>query len=596
MRHFNSFYEIVRNRVHVSVVVRQKVALTKRGDEYLGICPFHAEKTPSFTVNDKKKFYHCFGCHAHGDAIRFIVETTGMSYRDAAIKLAQEHGIDIPAFSVQQKELYDEVEAIYGVLELARNFFSSNLNEQAKVYLYDRKLSNQQIERYKIGYAPGKSLLLNFLESNKIPLALMLKAGLIGRKDDGRNYEIFKNRIIFPITNAYNKVIGFGGRVTGDSMPKYLNSPETILFKKSEALYGENIALSHIYKHSRVIVVEGYMDVIALHSKGLYEAVATLGTAFTEKHMKKLWQSCNEIILCFDGDAAGVRAITKVVEMVLPYISCSQVMSFVVLPNQLDPEQVVRQFGIQYFQHLLDSRLSLSEAIWYLETNNKKFYTAESLAQLEQKINKCVNKIKDRILTKNYQSYFRQQYWKLSNPNNRLQKSNPCPNLCVDVPTNKEYLEYLLILLLFTFPELRKDDIVIENFVNLEFCNSTAYNIHECLSSVNIDDTDSRTDLINSMRKMGVSESFLVMLQSPIMLSNTLLGKKHNPQLLWNLFYKKYQVIIIKEEYVKSLSNDYQVSFAKASLYQQEILKIEYEINLLNEFLSLDQEKYDESA
>ncbi|KJV55801.1 DNA primase [Orientia chuto str. Dubai] len=598
MRSSNFFYENIRTRLAVSTIVMRKVNLIKKGAEYIGICPFHSEKTPSFTVNDRKKFYHCFGCSAHGDVIKFIADTSGLSYRESALKLAQENGIDIPVFSKEQEKLYEEIDIIYNTLELAQNFFIGYLSNEIRSYLHDRGLSDYQIKKYKIGYAPGKNLLQNFLERRGIPLAFIAKAGLIAKNDNSKSYEIFRERIIFPIINAANKTIGFGGRVVNDdsSQPKYLNSPETAVFKKNEALYGEDIATSHIYSKNRVVVVEGYMDLIALQSQGIYETVATLGTALTEKHLHKLWQICDEIILCFDGDQAGNRAMQKAVIKVLPYINCSKIMSFIMLPDASDPDQFLKQHGIKHFQKLINERLAVSEALWILETKGKVFSTAESKAQLEKKINNHIKEIKDWILTKNYQVFFKQKCWQLNRVNtnnNNLDKQK----LNLNIPTSKEYLEYVLLLLIAHCPALLNDDIIAENFVNLEFCNKEAYNARQWLINIISSNNSSHlppsigvdiTELIQKFKKVDVVQLIQKLLEVLHHILFTI-KSQHNIRLLWGLFYKKYQVILIKDEYINSLNTDCQNSINNASLYQQEILKIEHEIDFLNEALHLEQ-------
>lgn len=226
------FYDSLRNVIHLSDVVKAKVNLTRKGGEYSGLCPFHPEKTPSFTVSDAKKFYHCFGCGAHGDAIKFTCETFGLSYQDAAIKLAGDYGIELPKLTKEQERIYEESDEIYNILELALEFFKSSHTSQSLNYLNHRGIDSKVINSFSIGFAPSGGKLQQFFESKSIPLKNLVKAGLAGKRDDGKIYEIFHDRIMFPIKNIYNKIIGFGGRVLGDGLPKYINSPETLVFKK----------------------------------------------------------------------------------------------------------------------------------------------------------------------------------------------------------------------------------------------------------------------------------------------------------------------------------------------------------------------------
>jgi len=273
------FYSQLRDIIRISDIVRLRIILTKKGNEYIGICPFHTEKTPSFTVNDSKKFYHCFGCNAHGDVIKFISENSGISYKDAAINLANDNGITLPSISSVQEKHYEELDYIHNILDLAAQFFISQLNDNVIKYLTIRGISSKTIQEFSLGFAPRGSELKNFFEQKSMTLKDLLKAGLVGKKEDGKIYEIFNKRIIFPIKNVYNKIVGFGGRSINDSnTPKYINSPETLIFKKGEIMYGENIATSYSYKDNFLIIVEGYMDVIALHQAGFKHAVASLGT------------------------------------------------------------------------------------------------------------------------------------------------------------------------------------------------------------------------------------------------------------------------------------------------------------------------------
>ncbi|MEM6338321.1 MAG: DNA primase, partial [Pseudomonadota bacterium] len=401
------FYNHLRNTIRISDVVRQRLVLTRKGNEHLGLCPFHDEKTPSFTVNDSKKFYHCFGCSAHGDVIRFVSETNGISYKEAAIKIANDNGIELPKMSAAQEQKYEEADQIYNILSLATEFFQKNINKNTVEYLKTRGVTSNSIEKFSIGFAPGGGLLEKFFQQKSIPLKDLLKSGLFGKKEDGRIYEVFNKRIMFPIRNVYNKIVGFGGRATGDTMPKYINSPETMVFKKSEIMYGENVATGQSYKDNYSIIVEGYMDVIALHQAGFKQAVASLGTSVTENHIKKLWRSADEVIACLDGDSAGVRASGRLINMVLPQISADKIMSFIEIPKGVDPDDLIKNKGANAFESLLDRRIGLSEMIWKMEFNGKSFRTAESKSLLEKKLNEYSFQIQDDSLKVNFRRYFK---------------------------------------------------------------------------------------------------------------------------------------------------------------------------------------------
>jgi DNA primase len=232
MSNLAKFYEEIRSKCRVSEIIGRTISLAKKGSEYLGLCPFHNEKSPSFTINDIKEFYHCFGCGAHGDVIKFISEKYRISYNEAATKLAEENGIEVRKLSKKEEELYQEIDVLYSITEMSANFYRSNITNEVKQYLEKRSIKPDLIEKFEIGFAQNGNILYKFLDSKNYPLMMMNKAGIVGKDESGNIYDIFRNRIIFPIRNIYNKVVGFGGRIIGEGLPKYINSPDNILFHK----------------------------------------------------------------------------------------------------------------------------------------------------------------------------------------------------------------------------------------------------------------------------------------------------------------------------------------------------------------------------
>lgn len=344
-----SFFENVKSIVDIVEIVSKYIELKRKNREYLGICPFHAEKTPSFKVNNFRKFYHCFGCQAHGDVISFVSKITGLNYKESAFKIAQEYNIQIPVFSREQKEQNDELEKIFNALEVANKFYKKNINPKIRDYLKNRCIDNDDIEKYEIGYSLDGNYLKNVFEKEEISMNIAANAGLISKSEKGFVYEVFRNRIMIPIRNKYNKIVGFGGRITTNEMPKYINSPETSVFKKQNVFYGENMAFSSIYKSNFCIVVEGYFDCIALQKNGFTNTVATLGTAISENQIMNLWKTCEEVVLCLDGDRAGIAATLKVIDMSLPYISANKQLSFISLEN-MDPDDYIKSVGSENFK------------------------------------------------------------------------------------------------------------------------------------------------------------------------------------------------------------------------------------------------------
>ncbi|MDX2050462.1 MAG: DNA primase [Rickettsiaceae bacterium] len=412
---FSNFYEKIRDNISVSDVAREYISLTKRGHEYSAICPFHTEKSPSFTINDQKKFYHCFGCGAHGDVIKFESEQTGLEYRDSALKIAERFGIEVPKFSKEEKQSQLLSDKISASMKEASKFFASNMNEKITSILLGRGISKDAIIQYNLGYTGEHGDLLKYFSKKNVRLEDLLESGLVVKKGDGKYYEFFHNRIIIPVVSNFGKVIAFGGRSIGSEMPKYVNSPETQVFKKGESLFGEDIAYSCAHKTGSVILSEGYFDVIAIHQAGFRNAVASLGTAVTESQLIKLWKIAEEIIICFDGDAAGQRATKKIVDLALPFVRGSKKLSFILLPSELDPDDFIKKYGRDNFKRLLDDRMSLSDFIFFMLSKDIKLETAEDRATFEQNLDSYSSKINDNILRNNIKKYFKSKCWELYN-------------------------------------------------------------------------------------------------------------------------------------------------------------------------------------
>lgn len=577
------FYDILRNRINISDVIRQKISLVRKSGGYVGLCPFHQEKTPSFTVNDSKKFYYCFGCKTHGDVIKFISDIEGLSYKDSAIKLANSYGIEIPKLTQEQEKLYEESEQIFNILALATELFQSELNSASVSYLESRGIDRQTIENFSIGYAPSGKL-LKFFEKKAIPLMKLAAAGLIGKKEDDAIYEIFHNRIIFPIKNVYNKVVGFGGRAINNGLPKYLNSPETIVFKKSETLYGENTALSAARKRNYVILVEGYIDVIALHKAGFHETVASLGTAVTERHLQKLWNSCDEIIFCMDGDDAGLMASKKAANNVLPLISNNKKVSFIKLPQNLDPDDVINNHGQEYFKQILDNRKSLSQMIWDLEYKNKLFTTAETRAELESKLDEYCNKLNDGVLKKNYKQFFKDQIWK-----NVIRKKNTAHNVELQAPYVNNYseielLEQALLCTTIKFSKILKSEEIKNQTLSINFKNKNLGYLRDLIIENCHTVEENNEEIIKELaKKTGLHDTFLLTLNVNSLCFDVLNTHDVTPEYIWKFLYKKYYLVMLKQEYACMIHNELDNSFEKAVIYQQEILKISQELQKLNE-------------
>ncbi len=349
-------------RADIAEVIGRRVPLKKAGREFKACCPFHDEKTPSFTVSPAKGFYHCFGCGAHGTAVGFLMDFDHMSFVEAIESLAQSMGVDVPRNeSDKPARRYDE---LFELTSRVEKFWQRSLrdSEPAVDYLKKRRIDGATAQRFGIGYAPdGWSTLLDKFGTSDEAIDRLLAAGLVARKDNGRHYDRFRERLMFPIRDARGRTIGFGGRIMGDGEPKYLNSPETVLFHKGRELYGLWEARQALRNIERLVVVEGYMDVVALARNGIDFAVATLGTATTADHLNRLFRLTENVAFCFDGDSAGRKAAWRALETALPHIREGRQVRFVFLPDGHDPDSFVNERGADAFVAALDAGVALSD-------------------------------------------------------------------------------------------------------------------------------------------------------------------------------------------------------------------------------------------
>ncbi len=379
-------------RTDLVELIDARVPLKKTGRNYSACCPFHQEKTPSFTVAPDKQFYYCFGCGASGNAVGFLMEYEHLSFPEAVKQLASRAGMEVPESrpeTAADRQKKDRLQSLYDLLSRAEKFYAQQLRQaperqKAVNYLKNRGLSGQIAKTFAIGFAPpGYDNLINGLSLTETSLEHALTGGLLVRKDDtGRTYDKFRDRIIFPIRDSRGRTIGFGGRVLGDGKPKYLNSPETPVFHKGQELYGLWEWRQSRDRSDRLYVVEGYMDVIALTQHGVPNVVATLGTATTEDHARKLFRQVNEVILCFDGDKAGVRAAWRALESLLPALDDGKQVRFLFLPDGEDPDTLVRQQGPEALRALTDKADALSTYLFRHLSEGLDLNTVDGRARL----------------------------------------------------------------------------------------------------------------------------------------------------------------------------------------------------------------------
>jgi DNA primase len=356
-----SFIQELLGRVEIVDLIDRHVKLKRAGANYVACCPFHSEKTPSFTVSPTKQFYHCFGCGAHGTAVGFLMEYSAMGFIDAVKELAQSVGMQVPE-SRSEPDRQKPDSDLYDTLLQAAQYYRGRLKDSPRAigYLKQRGLSGEIAKRFGIGYAPDgwQNLAAAFSDYSG---PLLATAGLVKSNEEGRRYDVFRDRVMFPIVDVRGNVIGFGGRVLGDGEPKYLNSPETPVFEKGRELYGLYQARRAIRDAGRVVVVEGYMDVVALAQHGIEYAAATLGTATTSLHVQKLLRQSDEIVFCFDGDEAGRRAAWRALEGSLAQLQDGKQVRFLFLPEGEDPDSYIRKNGMAGMEALFERAAPLSK-------------------------------------------------------------------------------------------------------------------------------------------------------------------------------------------------------------------------------------------
>ncbi|MBK0328338.1 DNA primase [Rhodobacteraceae bacterium F11138] len=430
------FLEELRSRASLSQVVGRKVIWDTRksnqgkGDMWAP-CPFHQEKSASFHVDDRKGFYYCFGCHAKGDAISFVQETENVGFMEAVEILAGEAGMQMPERDPRAQEKTDRRAKLAEVMEQAVQFFRLQLRTgaaaQTRAYLDRRRLSQQQQEHWQIGFAPdGWQGLWDHLRGKGVAEDLILAAGLAKPSGSGgRPYDTFRNRIMFPIRDARGRCIAFGGRAMDPAdKAKYLNSPETDLFDKGRSLYNHGPARTAAGKGQPLIVAEGYMDVIALEAGGFQAAVAPLGTAITETQLQMLWRIAPEPIIALDGDAAGLNAAMRLIDLALPLLEAGQSLRFAIMPEKMDPDDLIRDKGPAAMQKLLDQAVPMVQLLWRRETEGRNFDSPERRAMLDKALRDRIKAIRDPSIRSHYGQEIKNLRWELFAPR-RVSRRKP---------------------------------------------------------------------------------------------------------------------------------------------------------------------------
>lgn len=431
------FLDELRSRLRLSEIIGQRVTVTRAGREFKACCPFHHEKTPSFTINDEKEFYHCFGCGAHGDHVGFVMQHDNLPFMEAIEYLAGQAGMEVPRPTPQEREKFDRQDQYFKIMDSAARFFTAQLfeprNKEVWDYLKGRGLTDETINNFRLGYAldDGQAL-RSYLKGKGYNDHDLVELCLTKKSQRGtENYDFFRDRVMFPVTDKKGRVVAFGGRVLPDHMrppqpnsnytpAKYMNSSETPLFHKGRMVYNMSKARQAVLDGQSLIVAEGYADVIALSQAGFNGAVAPLGTALTEAQIDVLWamipprdtDMIKEPILCFDGDNAGQRAAVRAMERVLPIMRAGVSVRFAFMPQGQDPDDLIRDKGVEAMQAVLDQSVPLYDMVWRHLTNGKDFTRPESQAALMASIDTMTAPIADRTIQQTYRDMLKDRYYK----------------------------------------------------------------------------------------------------------------------------------------------------------------------------------------
>ena len=415
MRYGEGLLEEIRRRTDLVQLVGRRVKLVRKGRVMWGCCPFHAEKSPSFKVENERRLYKCFGCGKGGDCFRWLIETEGLSFPESVEKLAAEAGVELPKWSPEDEAREQKRKSLYDVVELAAKFYEAQLLEpvgrEARDYLKGRGLDGASAKQFRLGYAPlGGNTLINHLTAQNITQDDIIAAGLARPAEDGRPMrDFFFNRVMFPIGDGRGRIVAFGARaLEADAKPKYINTGETSLFSKGTQLYNFATARAAAIKAGTIILAEGYVDVIALVRAGFAHSVAPLGTAFTEDQLQLLWRTAPEPILAFDGDTAGLKAAHRAAHLALPHLKPGYSLRFAFLPSGEDPDSFIAANGAPAMALLLESALPLSQLLWRAETEGKDLSTPERRAGLEHSLKEITDRITDAKVADYYRRGFDQ--------------------------------------------------------------------------------------------------------------------------------------------------------------------------------------------
>ena len=394
----NSFTDELRQRLSLVDVISRRVPLVKKGQNYWGCCPFHNEKTPSFSVNEEKGFYHCFGCGEHGDIISFTMKSENIDFKEAIKELADMAGIKMPEYKPKSAAQIEAEENYIKITDDAAKIYQDllykDIGKHALEYIKNRGFSDEMIKKYRIGYAPKNNIIS--AKFNNIKIDKLTSTGLVRIGDYGP-YDFFRDKLMFPICNAHNQIVAFSGRSLDGSEPKYINTTDTELFHKKQTIFGFNFARDAIHKNNRSIIVEGQIDAIQMQTHGFPETVAPLGTALTEDHIAILCKSNRNIIFCFDGDNAGQKAAIRACTLVLPFLRENSDVKFAFVTGGKDPDEILKNQGTAAMKKIIDNATPLIDFLWESVNKNYLVNTPGGRTSAEKYLKDCISKIHDKI-------------------------------------------------------------------------------------------------------------------------------------------------------------------------------------------------------
>ena len=497
--------EQIKSRIPVSSIIGRKVTLKNRGiGEFIGLCPFHHEKTPSFTVSDSKGFYHCFGCGMHGDIFSFLIALEGYDYKTALKILADLAGVTLPTYS---KEQYDSHEKFYDILELITQIYQKNLyekqGEEALFYIKKRGISDVTIKKYRLGFASlDRSSLIDELKKN-FTLKYIQNTNLFNIREENKFIDPMRGRLIFPIMERSGKVIAFGGRIVGQGYPKYLNSSENPFFEKGKILYALNFAQSTMHKKQQVIIVEGYMDVLALAEIGIENVVAPLGTSLKIDQVKELWQFVDIPTMCMDSDKAGQKAAYRVAIEALNYVNPINNLKFIELSGCKDPDELIKNKGRTTAIKAIEKAINLSEFLFKFLKNYIGYETPEQQVLLKNKLENIIKQIKHHMVQNAYRSYFNDQLFKLRCINKKLQ--NKSSTVQYQIKTEYDYYHLKTALyILMQKNDLLNDNEIYDTIIKLDIHDQKLDKLRNFLLNQNNENTDYEiSELLKEIKLMA---------------------------------------------------------------------------------------------